>query len=59
METQEHDDEHIGKNEPRVTNFLSKTTSMFFVYNFLFYRSRELLRRCGASLQLPRLSVIA
>ena len=31
METQEHDDEHIGKNEPRVTNFINSQLS--FIYN--------------------------
>ena len=30
-ETQGHDDEHRGKNEPRVTNFLSKTTDQFLL----------------------------
>ena len=53
MENDGHS-EIIWKNK----DFIFKTT-VFFVYNFLFYRRRELLRRCDASLQLPHFSVTA
>ena len=43
-----------GKTNPDSNQTFIQYSTMFFVYNFWFYRRRELRWRCDASLQLPR-----